>query len=94
MLRLAHTLKGAARVVKQREIADQAHAIEDALAPFRERGGAVPRDGIEATLKALDEMAQQMAALAPPAGGRQPPPTVPLRRPRAFRPRTAPRERP
>ena len=37
LLRLAHTLKGAARVVKQREIADHAHALEDALAPLRER---------------------------------------------------------
>jgi two-component system chemotaxis sensor kinase CheA len=65
MLRLAHTLKGAARVVKQREIGDRAHAIEDALAPFRERGVAVSRAGIDATLKALDEIAPQMAALAP-----------------------------
>jgi len=65
MLRLAHTLKGAARVVKQREIADQAHAIEDALAPFREAGNAVTRGGIDATLKALDEITLRMAALAP-----------------------------
>jgi two-component system chemotaxis sensor kinase CheA len=65
MLRLAHTLKGAARVVKQREIADHAHAIEDALAPFRERDVAVSGDGISASLKALDEIALRMAALAP-----------------------------
>ena len=39
LLRLAHTLKGAARVVKQPEIADRAHAIEDALSPFRESAG-------------------------------------------------------
>jgi two-component system, chemotaxis family, sensor kinase CheA len=65
MLRLAHTLKGAARVMKQREIADCAHAIEDALSPFRERDVAVSRAGIEATLKALDEIAMRMAALAP-----------------------------
>src|ERR1700732_5603347 len=63
MLRLAHTLKGAARVVKQREIADRAHAIEDALAPFRERGVAVTRDGIDGTLKALDEIALLMGPL-------------------------------
>jgi two-component system chemotaxis sensor kinase CheA len=69
MLRLAHTLKGAARVVKQREIGDRAHAIEDALAPFRERGVAVSRAGIDATLKALDEIAPQMAALAPQPQG-------------------------
>jgi two-component system chemotaxis sensor kinase CheA len=65
MLRLAHTLKGAARVVKQREIADQAHAIEDALAPVREAGMAVSRDRIEATLKALDGIALAVTALAP-----------------------------
>ncbi len=35
LLRLAHTFKGAARVVGQGLIADQAHALEDLLAPFR-----------------------------------------------------------
>jgi two-component system chemotaxis sensor kinase CheA len=65
MLRLAHTFKGAARVVKQREIADHAHAIEDALAPFREGEVAVSRDGINATLQALDGISLRMAALAP-----------------------------
>jgi two-component system chemotaxis sensor kinase CheA len=65
MLRLAHTLKGAARVVKQREIAENAHAIEDALAPFREKSVAVSRHAIEAALRALDEAAVRMAALAP-----------------------------
>src|SRR5271154_7329450 len=64
MLRLAHTLKGAARVVKQREIADRAHALEDVLTPFREKGIAVSREGIVATQKALDEIAVRMAALA------------------------------
>jgi two-component system, chemotaxis family, sensor kinase CheA len=65
MLRLAHTLKGAARVVKQREIADYAHAIEDALAPFRDKGDAVSREGIDAVLKALDEISLRMGALDP-----------------------------
>ena len=37
LLRLAHTLKGAARVVRQREIADRAHEIEDVLVPLRDR---------------------------------------------------------
>src|SRR5438105_1389492 len=36
LLRVAHTLKGAAGVVKQIEIAEAAHAIEDVLVPFRE----------------------------------------------------------
>jgi two-component system chemotaxis sensor kinase CheA len=65
LLRLAHTLKGAARVVKQGEIADQAHAIEDALAPFREGATAVPRASIDAMLKAVDEIASRMANLTP-----------------------------
>jgi two-component system, chemotaxis family, sensor kinase CheA len=64
MLRLAHTLKGAARVVKQREIADHAHAIEDALAPFRENDNAVSRDEIDTTLRALDQITLAVAALA------------------------------
>jgi two-component system, chemotaxis family, sensor kinase CheA len=69
MLRLAHTLKGAARVVKQREIADHAHTIEDALTPFREPGLAVSRAGIGATLAALDAIAERMATLAPQTEG-------------------------
>ncbi len=73
MLRHAHTLKGASRVVKQVEIADRAHAIEDALTPFREPGLAAPREAIEATLKALDAIAQRMAELAPAAPGQDAP---------------------
>jgi two-component system chemotaxis sensor kinase CheA len=67
VLRFAHTLKGAARVVKQREIADSAHAIEDALAPFREQTAAVPKDRIDEMLRMLDEIAARLAALAPAA---------------------------
>jgi two-component system, chemotaxis family, sensor kinase CheA len=63
MLRFAHTLKGAARVVKQREIAEQAHAIEDALASARETGNAVSREAIDAVLQALDQIAARMSAL-------------------------------
>jgi len=65
MLRLAHTLKGAARVVKQREIADQAHAIEEALSPYREEGATVPRAGTDAVARALDEIGLRMATLSP-----------------------------
>lgn len=67
LLRLTHTLKGAARVVKQREIADQAHAIEGILAPFRETQTVVPRDRIEAVLQSLDGIGAGVAALALPA---------------------------
>src|SRR6266850_2486845 len=70
ILRLAHTLKGAARVVKQREIADHAHATEEILAPFRGSAEAVPRAGIDALLRLIDGIAGRVAALAPapPAG--------------------------
>ncbi len=105
MLRLAHTLKGAARVVKQREIADQAHAIEDALAPFREKGNAVSREGIDAVLGALDKIGLRMAELdTRPAGDAAAGPkiTPPRIRPPPVRPpplracpppRAAPRNR-
>jgi len=63
LLRLAHTLKGAARVVRQPEIADSAHRIEDALAPFRETGVAVSRAGIEAVLAHVDQIGGRVAAL-------------------------------
>ena len=67
MLRLAHTLKGAARVVRQPEIADAAHAIESALGPFREQDAAVSAAALEATQKALDEIQRRLASLAPQA---------------------------
>ena len=38
LLRLAHTLKGAARVVQQQVLGDLAHAAEDALGPHRDAG--------------------------------------------------------
>src|SRR5688572_28404675 len=41
LLRAAHTLKGAARVVKHKEIADRAHAFEEILVPHRTGVGAL-----------------------------------------------------
>lgn len=68
LLRVTHTLKGAARVVKQREIAEHAHRIEDQLAPFRESADAPPRERIDAMLGELDGIAERLATLAhPPA---------------------------
>lgn len=63
LLRLAHTLKGAARIVKQREIADRAHAIEELLDPYREAGAAPPREAIEGLLRMLDEIGGHVADL-------------------------------
>lgn len=67
LLRLAHTLKGAARVVKQREIADAAHRIEDVLAPHRDSATDIPRASVDAILKLIDGISTQSAALSPPA---------------------------
>jgi two-component system, chemotaxis family, sensor kinase CheA len=68
LLRLSHTLKGAARVVKQAEIADRAHAIEDVLSPYR-GGGVVPRGRIDLILEHLDEIGGHIGALGAAGGG-------------------------
>src|ERR1700730_757014 len=65
LLRLAHTLKGAARVVKQSEIADRAHAIEDALSPFRDSADGIAREQIETILEHLDEIGGRIVTLVP-----------------------------
>lgn len=64
LLRLAHTLKGAARVVRQSTIAERAHAIEDALAPFRDNDAGLARENIDTILVHLDEIGNQIATLA------------------------------
>src|SRR3954468_16004792 len=63
LLRLAHTLKGAARVVKQSEIANRAHAIEDVLAPLRESADGSDRGKIDAVLQHLDAISGHLAGL-------------------------------
>lgn len=63
LLRLAHTLKGAARVVRQVAIADHAHAIEDLIGPLREVAGPIPREVVEAMLQRLDGMGTLLAAI-------------------------------
>lgn len=74
ILRLAHTLKGAARVVTQSEIADLAHRIEDTFADYRENDAISAEkinqalgllDGISARIALLDAPAPQLAAEAP-----------------------------
>ncbi len=73
MLRHAHTLKGAARVVKQTRIAELTHEIEDELAPLREGAAALPRARIDAVLHLLDEISGLLSALEPPAESSRPP---------------------
>jgi two-component system, chemotaxis family, sensor kinase CheA len=66
LLRLAHTLKGASRVVKLPEIADHAHAIEDVLALYRDsttRAGP-DKPTIDKLLAALDGIRARLAPLA------------------------------
>jgi two-component system chemotaxis sensor kinase CheA len=72
LLRVAHTLKGAARVVKQSEIANRAHAIEDALSPFREAAGNIAREQIDAILEHLDGISSQLGTLAPAEAAQDP----------------------
>jgi two-component system chemotaxis sensor kinase CheA len=66
LLRLAHTLKGAARVVKQIEIADLAHGLEDTLSPFRDGTQTLPRERIDSVLAAIDAITAKLADLPTP----------------------------
>ncbi len=72
LLRVAHTLKGAARVVKQSEIANRAHAIEDALSPFRDTAQGMAREHIDAILEHLDEISSRLVTLTPPESTERP----------------------
>src|SRR5271154_186159 len=63
LLRIAHTLKGASRVVKQPGIAECAHAIEDAFAPYRDGCGVIPKENTNQALALLDTITAKVAAL-------------------------------
>jgi len=67
LLRLAHTLKGAARVVKQKGIADLSHSVEDLLVPIRDNGQAMEARVVAAALQHVDAMRAQLQALSEPA---------------------------
>ena len=64
LMRLAHTLKGAARVVRQAGTAEHAHAFEDLLNPYRGGDAEVPAETIAGLLKLSDAMQLQLNALA------------------------------
>ncbi|MBL7259276.1 hybrid sensor histidine kinase/response regulator [Paractinoplanes lichenicola] len=67
LLRFAHTLKGAARVVKQQEIADRAHEFEEVLVPHRDESPpALPADEMRELLRLNDEIAGFVDALSGP----------------------------
>jgi two-component system chemotaxis sensor kinase CheA len=84
LLRVAHTLKGAARVVKQSEIANRAHAIEDALSPFRDATQSIAREQIDAILEHLDGISSQLVTLAPAEAAQDSAPGA--QGPQGFRP--------
>ncbi|RYZ04589.1 MAG: hybrid sensor histidine kinase/response regulator [Myxococcales bacterium] len=65
LLRFAHTLKGAARVVKQLEIANLAHRFEDLLVPLRDAERTLEPAQIEALLGVVDAIGEKVAGLAP-----------------------------
>lgn len=69
ILRLAHTLKGASRVVRQAAISEMAHTIEDVFAPFRESGGRISREQTTKVLRLLDAIAGEVAALGSESTG-------------------------
>lgn len=79
LLRQAHTLKGASRVVKQPAIGDLAHAIEDVLAPFREGHATVPRERVNEVLKLLDAIARKVTLLEGEGGMKSSDKVVPER---------------
>ena len=63
LLRLAHTLKGAARVVRQPQIADYAHQLEDLFTAFRDSAEA-PRGQVDRALSLLDQIGARVTALS------------------------------
>jgi two-component system chemotaxis sensor kinase CheA len=65
LMRLAHTLKGAARVVRQPGIADHAHTMEDELTPYRDGSQSLPADRVARLLALVDGVAELVAALPP-----------------------------
>ena len=70
MLRQAHTLKGAARVVRLPRIAEIAHAMEDALTPYRGTRDRFSKDQIGALLQQMDTVSSEIKALDPPSSAR------------------------
>jgi len=69
ILRMAHTLKGASRIVKQPAIADFAHEIEDIFARYRDDSGPVAAEHIDRALQIFDGIAGKLAGIEAPAGG-------------------------
>lgn len=63
LFRLAHTLKGSARMVSQDELGRLAHKMEDVLGALRDEEGSVTEPVISAMLFALDVIRKMVTAL-------------------------------
>lgn len=63
LLRHAHTLKGAARVVKLPELGDLAHQLEDVLVPLRESPRAPTQDELQRAQVGLDAIRAALSRL-------------------------------
>src|SRR5688572_17063156 len=61
LFRYAHTLKGAARVVKQLGIADAAHQLEERLTPLRDRTEPLPPGEVDQMLALVDSVVPLLA---------------------------------
>jgi two-component system chemotaxis sensor kinase CheA len=66
LLRLAHTLKGAARIVRETAVADGAHGIEDLIADAPE---SLPPEFATELLSRLDALQQLLPTAAGPVDG-------------------------
>jgi len=74
LLRLAHTLKGAARVVKQPRIAERAHTAEGILTTHRDSELPLSKAQVSALLLLMDEISSHLADISSlaPASATQP----------------------
>lgn len=66
LLRLAHTLKGAARVVRQLEIAEASHQIEELLSPLREGERSLELQGARSLFALIDRIEALVQTLEAP----------------------------
>jgi two-component system, chemotaxis family, sensor kinase CheA len=78
LLRLAHTLKGASRVVKLAAIGTAAHTMEDVLVPHRVSGEAVSAGAAQVLFGLIDVVTSEVNAIGSGGPtGQSPPPASP-----------------
>lgn len=70
ILRHAHTLKGAARVVGQKAMADSVHGFEEALEPYRAKPGALPTSEMTGLLRSIDQLSVLLLEMEQGESGR------------------------